>query len=123
MTASWPHAGKRSLVEPRKDPEGEGKREKTEREQGGQAGRHAKDLDAENTPSTSKPGRYVFAEAPATTRPPKQVFEEHGASFKQTLPVCRRPPVLTPTLCQSEHPDVCACCRVMPFVVKRSCRS
>ena len=75
-----------SPVEPRKDTEGEGKQEKTEREQGGQAGRHAKDLDAENTPSTSKPGRYVFAEAPATTRPPKQVHEELGAFFQQTLP-------------------------------------
>ena len=51
-------------VEPRRDPEGEGKQEKTEQGQGGQAIRHAIDLKAVDIPSNSEPGtRYVFAEA------------------------------------------------------------
>ena len=74
-------------VEPHIDQEGEGKQENTEQGQGGQAGRHAIDLNAENTPSNSEPGtRYVFAEAQVTTRPPQQASEELGTLFKQSLP-------------------------------------
>ena len=70
-------------IEPHKDLEGEGNQENTEQWQGGQAGGHAIDLNAENTPSNSEPETgYVFAEAPpVTTRPPQQAREELGALF------------------------------------------
>ena len=74
-------------VEPRKDQEGEGNQENTEQVQGGRTGRHATDLNAENTPSNSEPRtRNVFAEAPAIARPPGQAQKERGALFKQSLP-------------------------------------
>ena len=74
-------------VEPRRDPEGEGNQEKTERGQGGQAGRHAKDLKTKNIPSISRPGtRFIFAKAPSVEGPPGQAREELGALFKQSLP-------------------------------------
>ena len=74
-------------VEPRRDPEGEGKQEKTAREQDGQAGWHAIDLKAEDIPSNSEPGTmFVVAKAPAIARPPGQARDELGALFKQSLP-------------------------------------
>ena len=45
--------------EPRKDQEGEGEKENTEQGQGGQASRHAIDLNAKNTPSTSETRNQV----------------------------------------------------------------
>ena len=74
-------------VEPHRDPEGEGNQEKTELGQGGQAGRHAIDLTAENIPSISLSGtRRIFAKAPSVRGPPGQAREERGALFKQSLP-------------------------------------
>ena len=112
----------------KRDPEGEGNQEKTERGQGGQAGRHAVDLKARSIPSISQPGtRRIFAKAPSVEGPPGHARVELGALFKQSRspagPGCRRPPVLTPMLNQSVHPGVRARCCVLPFVVKRCCRS
>ena len=74
-------------VEPRRDPKGKGKQEKTEQGQGGQAIRHAIDLKAEDIPSNSEPEtRFVIAKAPAIARPPGQARDALGALFKQSLP-------------------------------------
>ena len=113
-------------VDPRRDPEGEGNQEKTAREQDGQAGRHAMDL---------KPGTYPLSpcqEPSASSQRHHQSMclkDKREKSLGRCLssrspagPGCRRPPVLTPVLSQSVHPGVNACCRVLPFVVKRCCR-
>ena len=112
--------------EPRRDPEGEGNQGQTAREQEGQAGRHAIDL---------KPGTYPLSlcQEPGASSQRHHQSESLKDKRERSLgrcfssrspanPGCRRPPVLTPVLSQSVHPGVSACCRVLPFVVKRCCR-